>query len=791
MFKSYLTIGWRNLIKDKGYSLLNIGGLSLGVAIAILIGLWINDELSFNKAHNNYKSIAAVFQNLTTDGHIDTWSTQSYQLGKALRENYDDYFRHVVMCYPSSAIVAFDEKTFTVKGSFMEEGAPEMLSLKIVHGRSTGLDDPTSILVSQTIARNLFQDKNPIGQVLKFDNTLALKVVGVYEDVSSTSDFVSDLSFIAPLEIEVKRGNRSLGWNNNWLQVYVQLAANTDINKVSQAIKDVKLKNVDEYDKRFQPQLFLHPMEKWHLYSAFENGVNVGGRIEFVWMFGAIGCFVLLLACINFMNLSTARSQKRGKEVGVRKVIGSLRTQLVRQFFTESFIVVALAFSIAIFMVQVSMPLFNEVAAKSIRVDWTNPVLWLIIIGLATAVTFLAGSYPALYLSAFSPITVLKGIHTRGSYASLPRKMLVIVQFTVSVTLIIGTVVIYQQIEHARNRPVGYSLGGLIAVPMKTGEVKANYQGLRNDLLSTNFFSDISASETTVTNLWWSDWGFEWKGKDPTLQDNIFRGAVDYEFGKTVGWKVKEGRDFERGNVSDSSAMILNEAAAKYMGFKEPIGEIVRAYGRTYTVIGVVEDMVTQSLYSPSRQTIFILDPFNSANFINLRISKDAPVAEALSVLSSTFTKHNPNTPFEFRFADDEFADKFAFEARVGSLVGIFAVLAVFISLLGLFGLAAYVAEQRTKEIGIRKVMGASVARLWRLLARDFVVLVVIACFIALPLGYYLMNSWLQDYDYRTSISWWILLLSGAGAVMATVITVSIQTLRAAMVNPVKSLRSE
>lgn len=791
MLKSYLRIAWRNLLRDKGYSLLNIGGLSLGIAVAILIGLWASDELSFNKVHSNYKNISAVFQNLTTNGRVDTWSTQSYQLGQELRENYGNYFRHVVMSYPSSAIMAVDDKTFTIDGSFMEEGAPEMLSLKVLLGKTTGLDDPSSILLSQSAARNLFHDSDPIGRILKMDNTLSLKVVGVYEDVPSTSDFNSELDFIAPLEIEARRGNRSLGWNNNWLQVYVQLADHVNISKASQAIKDAKLRNVDEYDKRFQPQLFLHPMERWHLYSSFENGVNTGGRIEFVWMFGAIGAFVLLLACINFMNLSTARSQKRSKEVGVRKVIGSGRIQLIRQFFTESLVVVVLAFMVAIFIVQVSMPLFNQIAAKNIGVDWTNPLLWSVVSVLAVVVTLTAGSYPALYLSAFNPIAVLKGIHRRENNSSWLRRALVVVQFTVSVTLIIGTVVVYQQIEHARNRPVGYALDGLITVPMKTAEVKANYQGLRNELLSTRLFSDISASETTVTNLWWSDWGFEWARKDPGLQDNIYRGAVDYEFGKTVGWKIKEGRDFSRTHMGDSTAMILNEAAVKYMGFTHPVGENVRAYGRTYTVIGVVEDMLNQSLYSATQQTIFVLDPFKSANFINIRIAPDSHVATALDALNRAFAKYNPNTPFEYRFADDEFADKFAFEARVGTLVGIFAVLAVFISLLGLSGLAAYVAEQRTKEVGIRKVMGATVSRLWQLLARDFVVLVTVSCVVALPLGYYLMDSWLQAYDYRTSISWWVLLLTCVGAITVTVVTVSIQTLKAALANPAKSLRAE
>jgi len=779
------------MLRDKGYSFVNIGGLSLGIAVAMLIGLWVRDEWSFNRNHTHYDRIAAVFQNVATDGHLSTYTNQSYQLGEELRENYGNYFKHVVMSFPQSGILANGEKTFAVTGSFMDPGAPEMLSLTMRQGTATGLQDPTSILLSASTAANLFNDENPLGKMLKLDNSLELKVIGVYEDLPVTSDFKNELRFIAPLEIEVKRGNRSLGWGNNWLQVYVQLADQVDVRNASRAIKNAKLKNVDQYDKRFKPELFLHPMSRWHLYSGFENGVNTGGRIEFVWLFGSIGAFVLLLACINFMNLSTARSQKRGKEVGVRKVIGSLRSQLVRQFFSESLLVVVMAFVVAILFVQVSMPLFNELSGKNIRVDWTSPELWAIVFGLILMITLLAGSYPALFLSGFSPVKVLKGSFKRGSYTSWPRRVLVVIQFTVSVTLIIGTVVVYQQIQYAKNRPIGYELNGLVTVPIKTGEVKNNYRGLRNELLSTQLISQVSASETTVTNLWWSDWGFEWKGKDPNQQDNIYRGAVDYEFGKTVGWHIKEGRDFSREFVTDSSAMILNEAAVRYMGLEHPVGETIRAYGTNYTVIGVVKDMVTQSLYAPNQQTIFILDRYDRASFINIKIDPRATADEALAALNRIFVKYNPNTPFEYKFADEEFAEKFAFEARVGRLVGIFAVLAVFISLLGLFGLASYVAEQRTKEIGIRKVMGATVSRLWQLLATDFVALVMISCVIALPLGFYLMKGWLATYDYRTEISWWVLVLACVGALLVTVLTVSVQALKAALINPVKSLRSE
>jgi ABC-type antimicrobial peptide transport system permease subunit len=799
MYKSYFKICWRNLVREKGYSFINIGGLALGIAVTILIGLWVHDELSFNKHQHNYHDFAAVLQNGTVDGVIETWSSQSYQLGTELRNNYGNYFESVVMCsFPASSILEHagesgqvGEKVSAATGCFMEAGGPELLSLQMLHGTRTGLKDPSSILLSATVANTFFGTDNPVGKVLRLDDDIDLKVTGVYVDIPDNSSFRGELAFIAPLDVLVNRGGRNFGWVNNWLQVFVQMAENVDMQQASIAIKDAKIKNVSENDKRFKPELFLYPLSKWHLYSDFENGVNAGGRIDYVWLFGAIGAFVLLLACINFMNLSTARSQKRSKEVGVRKVIGSARGQLVRQFFAESLLMVTLAFVFAVVLAQVSLPWFNEIAGKNIDIDWVNPWFWLTLGALVFLIAIISGSYPALYLSSFKPIKVLKGTFKVGRYASLPRKALVIIQFTVSVTLIIGTIVVYQQIEYARNRPVGYELNGLITIPIKTEEVKKNYSALRNDLLATSVFAEVSASETAVTNMWWSDWGFEWRGKDPNLQDHLYRGAIDYEFGKTVGWKIKEGRDFSRNFLSDSTGIILNEAAAQYMGFEDPVGEIIRGYGKNYQVIGVVGDMITQSLYEPTKPTIFVLDPFDRAAVIHVRISSQSNAREALTELSKSFVKHNPNTPFEYRFADDEFAEKFYFESRVGKLVSIFTILAIFISCLGLFGLASFVAEQRTKEIGIRKVLGASVPKLWHMLSKDFVVLVIVSCFIAVPIGNYFVSDWLEKYDYRTPIHWWVSLLTCIAAILITLLTVSFQAVKAALMSPVNSLKSE
>ncbi len=792
MIKNYLKIAWRNLIRNKGYSIINIGGLALGIAVGTLIGLWVHDELSFNKRQENYHDVAAVLQNNMVDGNIETWSSQSYQLGTELRNSYGSYFKYVVMSsFPGSSILSHQEKVFASTGCFMEADGPELLSLQMLNGTRNGLADPSAILLSASVANAFFGTDNPIGKTLKLDNGIDLNVTGVYQDIPDNSDFREELGFIAPLDVLVDRGEQNFDWVNNWLQVFVQVADNVDMQQASIAIKDAKLKNVSESDKRFKPELFLHPMSKWHLHSGFKDGVNVGGRIEFVWLFGAIGAFVLLLACINFMNLSTARSQKRSKEVGVRKVIGSGRGQLIGQFFMESLLVVLLAFVLSVLLVQLSLPWFNEIAGKHIRIDWANPLLWSVLMALVFLVALVSGSYPSFYLSAFRPANVLKGTFKVGRYAALPRKTLVVVQFTVSVVLVIGTMVIYQQIHFAKNRPIGYELNGMVTLPIKTEEVKKNYTVLRNDLLASGVVSEVTASEMTVINLWGSDWGFEWKGKDPDLQDHIYRGAIDYEFGKTVGWNIKEGRDFSRDFPSDSSAIILNEAAVRYMGLENPIGETIRGYGRDFTVIGIVEDMITLSLYEASKQTIFILSPINRAGFIAIKLNPASSASEALAELNRIFVKHNPNTPFEYRFADDEFAEKFAFEARVGKLVGIFAVLAIFISCLGLFGLASFVAEQRTKEIGIRKVLGASVANLWQMLSKDFLVLVILSCLIATPIAYYFLHGWLQQYDYRIRISWYVFVGTGLLAMLITLLTVSWQAIRAAVANPVESLRDE
>ncbi|MEO0556229.1 MAG: ABC transporter permease [Bacteroidota bacterium] len=801
MLKNYITIGWRNLVSNKGYSLLNIGGLSLGVTIALLIGLWIFDEFSFNKHYENYDKIAAVLQHNTVNGETGTWSSQSYQLGRELKTNYSNYFDHIVTSsFPYNSILALDDKGFNITGCYMDEQGPELLSLTMLQGTRTSFDNSSSILISSSTAKKFFRDKDATGEILKIDNGRELKVTGVYEDLRATDSFKDELGFIAPLDILTgggtdlySGGGTYMGWGNNWLQVFVTLADNVSMDQASSAIRDVKSKNIlpDDFGAKFKPELFVFPMSKWRLYSNFENGVNTGGRIEYVWQFGLIGVFVLLLACINFMNLSTARSQKRAKEIGVRKVIGSKRVQLAGQFFIESFLVVSFAFIGGILLTYLNLPWFNSIAEKSIVMPWLNSTFWLLILGSVLLVTLISSSYPALYLSGFNPSKALKGSFKLGRHAALPRQVLVVVQFTVSITLIIGTTVVYQQIQYAKDRPIGYDLDGLINIPIKTEEVRENFDRFRNELAGSNSIAEVSVSETAVTNIWPSDGGYEWEGKDPDMQPHIYSGAVSHDFGKTVGWKIIEGRDFSRDIASDSSAMILNQTAVDYMGLENPVGQIIKFYGRDLKVIGVVEDMLSQSAYSPTNQTAFTIASEKRLKLIHVRVSTQSSISNAIEQVESAFNKYNTETPFEYTFADDEFAEKYAFEEQVATLVGIFTVLAIFISCLGLFGLASFMAEQRAKEIGIRKVIGASIFSLWKMLSKDFVQLVIVAAVISMPLGYYFMEDWLQDYQYRMELNWWVFALAGLAAFMVTLSTVSYQSIRAARVNPVESLKSE
>jgi ABC-type antimicrobial peptide transport system permease subunit len=579
-------------------------------------------------------------------------------------------------------------------------------------------------------------------------------------------------------------------WSSNFSQTFVQLADGVKMENASAKIRNLKLDNVDAEEKRYKWQVFLHPMSKWNLYNEFRNGVNTGGNIRYVWLFAAIGIFVLILACINFMNLSTARSEKRAREVGIRKAIGSLRWQITRQFFFESYMVVVLAFVMALVLVSLLLPVFNDVAGKQITMPWNNALFWSGCAAFIIITGLLAGSYPALYLSSFQPLKVLKGTFKAGKNAAIPRRVLVVLQFTVSVILIIGTIVVHQQVQHAKNRPVGYDRKGLVNIWMER-EIKEHYDAVRNELKNSGAIEEMTASNSTLTGVWNTNGGFNWEGKDPSLAVDFPNNAVRFDFGKTVSWKLRAGRDFSREFATDSLAFIINASAAKFLGFADPVGKTLKWNDRPFTIIGVVEDIMQESPFYPVRPTLYHIAGFDDMNNLILKLNPRQSAASSLKKIEQILKKYAPDVPFDYKFVDEDFGSKFLAEERIGKLSSYFAVLAIFISCLGLLGMASFVAEQRTKELGIRKVLGASVANLWRLLSIEFIVLVSLSCLIATPVAYYYLQGWLANYDYHIEISWMVFAGATVIALLITLVTVSFQAIKAALMNPVKSLRTE
>ena len=783
MFRNYFKIAWRNLVRSKLYSAINILGLATGMAVAVLIGLWIWDELSFDSYFGNHNRLAQVMVSQTIRGEIYTGETVAMPLGDALDNQYAADFKRVCLTsHNNDHILAAGDKKLQGSGRWVQPDFPEMFTLNMLQGKRNALTDPSSILLSESMAKALFGNSDPINKIIRLDNRQDLKVTGVYEDVPHNTTFF-EAKLLLPWDNKDNWLKGQKDWANHCGELYVELSDKVDIDKATAKIRSVPT----PYIKEWKEEVMLHPMNKLHLYSEFKNGKAVSGPIQFVWLFAIIGAFVLLLACINFMNLSTARSEKRAREVGIRKTIGSLRTQLIGQFLTESVVVAFIALILAILAVQLSLPFFNSLADKQMYITWSNPVFWLLALGFTIFTGIISGSYPAFYLSAFEPIKVLKGVFRAGRLASLPRKVLVVIQFTVSVTLIIGTIIIFRQIQFAKNRPVGYTRDGLIAVPLREN-LFGHYEAIRNDLLQTGVVENMAESSQPATQFNNNN-SIEWRGKDPGLVIFFRDVNVTPEFGKTIGWSIKEGRDFSKDFPSDSSSAILNETGLKMTGLKNPIGELIKYNGKTYTIVGIAKDMVTQSPYAEMEPSVFFCDGW--MGIITIRIKPSMPVRDALAKIQPVFKKYDSASPFEFKFIDDEYAKKFSNEQRIANLASVFAILAIFISCLGLFGLASFVAEQRTKEVGLRKVLGATVFNLWKLLSKEFVALVIISLLIAIPTAYYFMNNWLQDYQYRTHISWWIFVAAGVGALVITLLTVSFQAIKAAVANPVKSLRTE
>ena len=794
MIKNYFKLAWRNLIKSKGYSAINIGGLAVGMAVAMLIGLWVYDELTFDKYHKNYERIAQVMQHANFNGKVETQVANPALMGPELRNKFGSDFKYVVQSsWTGGHLLSVGNKNFTHTGIFFEPDAPEMLTLKMLNGTRAGLKDPYSILLSASAAESIFGKEDPINKTIKLDRSYDVKVTGVYEDLPDNTSF-REIKIMMPWQLwEIQNPwakQMDEPWGSNFSQTFAQIADNADMEKVSAKIKNAKLNNVSKEEAKYEWVVFLQPMHKWNLYNEFKNGKNIGGNIQYVWLFGIIGIFVLMLACINFMNLTTARSEKRAKEVGIRKTVGSDRWQLIRQFFAESYLVVLLAFAFSLILVFLLLPTFNEIAGKKIEIAWQSPVFWLFSLVFILITGLLSGSYPALYLSSFQPLKVLKGTFRVGKFASIPRKVLVVTQFTVSVMLIIGTVIVYQQIQYAKNRPIGYTRNGLIRMGMEQ-EIRDHYEAIRTELKNSRAIEEMAASNSPLTQVWNTNGGFEWEGKDPNMAVDFPNNTVSYEFGKTVNWKIKAGRDFSREFATDSAAFIINESLVKFLGFDDPVGKVLKWNGEPFTIIGVVNDIMQESPFYPIRPTLYHTDNYDNMYNLILKLNPQQNAKQSLSSIEQVWKKYTPGVPFDYKFVDEEFGSKFRAEERIGKLASYFAVLAIFISCLGLFGMASFVAEQRTKEIGIRKVLGAGVVTLWRLLSMEFFVLVLVSCIIAAPIAWYYLHNWLTNYDYRIEIKWHVFVLAALAALVITLLTVSFQAIKAAIANPVKSLRTE
>ncbi|HEU5293093.1 MAG TPA: ABC transporter permease [Cyclobacteriaceae bacterium] len=791
MYKSYFKAAIQNMVKNKLHAFINISGLAIGMAVAIIISLWIYDEVSFNKQYSNHARIGQVIQNVTNNGQVETWENIPWPLGDEIRKNYATDFKYVTMAshnYDHS--IAIDKEKYSRTGMFVEPDFFTMFGVELTAGTLPD-KDPSSILLSESTAKAFFGDKDPVGKMLIMDG-VDFQVSGVYKDFPKRSVF-EEVFLIAQwskMATVFQLDQMQEPWRPNAFLLYVMLNDNANFQDASVRIKDAKFKNVSEALQKKKPELFIHAMDDWRLRAQFENGKQAGGLIQYVWMFSTVGIFVLLMACINFMNLSTARSEKRAKEVGIRKAIGSYRSQLITQFFSESVLTAFLSLLLSVGLAQLLLPIFNNLAEKQMSIPYGNPSVWVGIVAASLFIGLIAGSYPALYLSSIRPVGALKGAFKAGRGASLPRKVLVVVQFSVSVVMIIGTSTVYMQIQHGKDRPLGYNVSGLISVSGSTQQVHDHFDAIRKKLMDDGSIIEMSESGAPSTSSSGSSSRIDWSGKDPDLSIDFNTFLGSYEYGETIQWEILQGRDFSRDFLSDSSAVILNEAAAKYLEKENIIGETMMVRDAPYKIIGLVKDVVFGNPYQPVRPSLYFLSNFQQY-FVMFRLNPEKPAKESLAKIETAMKPHMNGEPFSFKFQDESQARKFGDEERVSTLVGTFAGLAIFISCLGIFGLSSFVAEQRTKEIGIRKVLGASSISLWGMLSKDFVGLVTISCVVAIPIAWYFMQQWLMSYEYRTPLSWWLFVLPAIGALLITLATVSFQTIKATMVNPVKSLRSE
>jgi len=799
MLKTYLKTAWRSLSRNKVYSTLNIVGLAIGMAVALLIGLWVNDQYSYDAWLPGYQQAYQVRFNYNDKGVIRTQKDVCRPLEDALKHEIRGVAYTSPVFGPQPNTLTVGDKKIHARNLVAGDGFLQIFQFPLLKGnRAEALKHPHSVVLTERAARALFGDGDPINQVVRiydpvnFDNA-PLKVTGVLKDLPRNSTFQFD--YITPLSLLVS-GAWARDAKDNWadamFEMYIGVEPNADPAQVGADAKMLVQKNAPTAYRAFQQQVLLQPLKDWHLFTNFQNGRAVGGIIDYLRLFGVIGVLVLFIACINFMNLSTARSQKRAREVGVRKVIGSSRGALIRQFLAESMLFTVMGFVLALILVQVSLPAFNRLTGSGVAIPWFEGGFWLIMAGYVLLTALLAGSRPAFYLSSFRPVQVLKGTITTARSAVLSRKGLVVLQFTCSIGLIIGTIIVYQQIQYARSRSAGYDPNRLVESGAGTGD----FEALRRAALASGVVSGMTKTLSLTTEKWPRSVVSDWQGKGSNEPLTLLMNAVaDSDYFKTLGMALTEGRNFTGNYSVDSSCTILNETAVRMMHLQHPVGTYITWMfagnnPQRVRVVGVVKDALIDGPFGAAAPAYFLYQPGWTYSY-TYRLTPTVNTGAALARLKPIFDQYDPSTPFEYHFVDEEYAGKFSFEVLIGQLAAIFTGLAIFICCLGLFGLAAFMAEQRTKEIGIRKVLGASVSQVLLLLTKDFILLVGISCLIASPIAFYFVQNWLHQYYYRISIGPGVFVLSAILAIVIAVATVSFQAIKAALMNPVRSLRQE
>ncbi|MDE3249586.1 MAG: ABC transporter permease [Bacteroidota bacterium] len=787
MLRNYLKIAWRNIRRNKSYAAINILGLTIGMASAILIFLWIDSELNYDRFYAKSDRIYIMFNRDKFDGQVRSWNSTPKIMAPTLEHDYPEVeaasrFNNITF------LATVGEKKINSRGAFTDNSFLSTMDYPVAEGQAAGaLVRNDQIVLTEKMARKFFGNGTAVGKTILIDSNANFTVSAVLKDIPENSVFSFD--YLLPWSFMDKLGWNDQFWGNNSVRTVALLKSGTNPVAFNEKVKNITRKHSDE-----TTEVFAYPLSRLHLYGKDVNGQLTDGQIVTVRLFGLIGVFILLIACINFMNLSTARSEKRAREVGVRKVAGANRSSLILQFIGESVLLSGLAFLLAILIVQVSLGRFNELVGKTLVLQYGNPWYWLAGLLFVLFTGLLAGSYPAFYLSSFTPTSVLKGRFKKVNALVTPRKIMVVTQFSFAIVLIVCTVIVKQQIQFAQDRDTGYNRNKLIYV-FTQGDADKHYLSIKNDLLKSGAIESITRSANPITQRWSDGWGYMWDGStESDKKIDFVRLGSDADMVKTIGLTLKSGRDIDIFNYpGDTTAVVLNETAVKLMRLKDPIGQNIHREGESpLHIVGVVKDFILESPFEQKINPMLIVGP--SGGFfqvIHMKLSSANGTKESLSKIEKIFQQYNPQYPLEYAFADDSYARKFKSEQRTGVLAGLFAGLSIFISCLGLFGLATYMAESRVKEIGVRKVMGASVLNITALLSGDFIKLVTISILVASPLAFWLMTRWLENYSYHKQIEWWVFVAAGLLSVIIALATISYQAIRAALANPVQSLRSE